>query len=192
MTMDTITHEIRHLTRTELDEGLAEIRRSPKDNGRLAGIVIRPAVDERRSLASVEISAEGGVHGDRWARECWKTLPDGRPHPDVQVCIMNARAIALVAQHEDRWPLAGDNLFLDLELSDENLPPGQRLALGSAVLEITAEAHNACGKFAERYGRDAAKFVNSPEGKRIRLRGIYAKVVQSGTIRVGDAATKLA
>lgn len=192
MTMDTIAKEIRHLTRAELDGGLAEIRRSPKDKGRLAGIVIRPGVDERRSLTSVEISPEGGVHGDRWAQACWKTLPDGRPHPDVQVCIMNARTIALVARHEDRWPLAGDNLFLDLELSEENLPPGQRLALGSAVLEITAEPHNACGKFAERYGRDAAKFVNSPEGKRLHLRGIYAKVVQAGTITVGDMARRLA
>ncbi len=183
---------ITHLSREDLEAGLAHIQSSPKDQGSLKAIVIRPGVDERRSLTTCEISPDGGVHGDRWAHECWMSLPDGRPHPDVQVCIMNARTIALIAQQNERWQLAGDNLFIDLDLSDANLPCGQRLALGKAILEVTAVPHNPCKKFVERYGVAAAQFVTSRVGKQLHLRGIYAKVVNAGTIRVGDSVTKLA
>ncbi len=184
------TSEIRHLTRAELEAGLPTIRSSPADAGPVRAIVVRPATDQRQSLQSVELSPEGGVHGDCWALGCWLSLPDGRPHPDVQVAIMNARAVALIAQDEARWPLAGDNLYVDLDLSDQNLQLGQRLKLGLAVLEVTAVPHNACGKFAQRFGKAAAQFVNSPAGKQLHLRGIYAKVVQAGTVSVGDVVTK--
>jgi len=187
--MDALT--VRYLTRDELDAGLADIRAAPKDHGRLEASVVRPAHDARRSLPACEISLAGGVHSDHWALGCWKTTEDGRPHPDVQICLMNARVIQLIAQAQDRWPLAGDNLFVDLDLSADNLPPGTRLALGSAVIEITDVPHNGCKKFAARYGRDAVLFVNSPEGKRLHLRGTYARVVTDGAIAVGDELTKL-
>lgn len=153
--------------------------------------MIRPETDARTSLQQCELSAELGVHGDNWALGCWMSLPDGRPHPDVQVAIMNARTIALVAVDEARWPLAGDNLFVDLDLSEANLPPGTRLRVGSALLEITAVPHTGCKKFAARFGVDATRFVNSREGKRLHLRGIYAKIVQGGTTAVGDVVEKL-
>ncbi len=142
----------RHLSLEELQEGLGGIMLSPRDAGTLKAIVIRPETDGRISLPQCELSPEGGVHGDNWAKGCWMSLPDGRPHPDVQVTIMNARTIALIAQEEARWPLAGDNLVIDLDLSDENLPPGTRLSVGSALLEITAVPHKGCHKFAARYG----------------------------------------
>jgi MOSC domain-containing protein YiiM len=104
---------------------------------------------------------------------------------------MNARVIALIAQDEDRWPLAGDQLFVDLDLSKTNLPAGTRLALGSAVIEVTAEPHTGCRKFVDRFGLDAMQFVNSEAGRRLQLRGINAKVVQGGTIRVGDLVRKI-
>ena len=170
----------------ELSEGLAWVRESPRDNGVLKGIVVRPATNERLSLTEAKLSPELGVHGDKWAQGCWMTLPDGKPHPDVQVPIMNARTIELIAREEPRWALAGDNLYIDLDLSHENLPPGQKLAIGSAVLEITAESHTGCRKFANRFGRDAVKWVNSAVGKQLHLRGIYARITQAGTIRVGD------
>ena len=104
---------------------------------------------------------------------------------------MSSRAAALVAGDRERWPLAGDQLYVDLDLSDENLPPGTRLALGSAVLEVTDEPHTGCKKFTARFGLDAMVFVNSPVGRALNLRGINARVVESGTVRVGDAVTKL-
>lgn len=180
-----------HLTFDELTSGLSEIRQSPADKGILKAIVVRPASNERISLSQCEISPELGVHGDNWAKGCWMSLPDGTPHPDVQVAIMNARTIALIAQDEDRWPIAGDNLYVDLNLSDDNLQAGQQLSLGSAVLEITEVAHNGCKKFVQRFGADAVKFVNSDLGKKLRLRGIYARVVQAGDIGVGDEIEKL-
>src|ERR1700732_1866285 len=109
----------------------------------------------------------------------------------MQLNVMNSRAIALVAQDRDRWPLAGDQLYIDLDLSAENLPPGTRLALGSTVIEVTAQPHTGCKKFVERFGIDAVRFVNLPLGKRLRLRGLNAKVVQPGVLRVSDVVRKV-
>lgn len=182
----------RHLERAELEGGLAEILRSPRDEGRLEGIVVRPARGERVEPTRAEVSLEGGVHGDHWAKGCWKSSDDGKPHPDVQICIMNARCIALIAQERANWAPSGDNLFVDMDLSHDNLQPGQRLAVGSAILEITDTPHNGCAKFIERYGKDACMFVNSRLGKRHRLRGVYARTVQNGTLTLGDTITKVA
>jgi MOSC domain-containing protein YiiM len=182
---------VAHLGREELEAGLDEILSSPSERGVLKAVVVRPETNARLSLQRCEISPELGVHGDNWAKGCWMTLPDGRPHPDVQVAIMNARTIALIAQEEARWALAGDNLYLDLDLSTANLPPGTRLGVGSALLEITAVPHNGCAKFAERFGVEATRFVNSRAGKRLHLRGIYARIVQPGVITVGDLVSKL-
>jgi MOSC domain-containing protein YiiM len=175
----------------ELESGLPEILGSPKDNGKLECIVVRPARGERQELESCDVSLEGGVHGDHWAKGCWKSTEDGQPHPDVQICIMNARCIALIAQERANWAPAGDNLYIDMDLSPENLPIGQRLTLGTAIVEITDTPHNGCAKFIERYGRDACVFVNCRLGKSHRLRGVYARVVRDGTMTVGDSLTKV-
>lgn len=180
-----------HLTTEQLHEGIPHIEASPNDNGVLKAIVVRPKTDERSELAFCELSPEGGVHGDNWALGCWKSLPDGSPHPDVQVAIANSRAIDLIAGDQGRWALAGDNLFVDFDLSNENLTAGQQLAIGDVVLEVTEIPHNGCQKFAARFGNDALKFVNSAIGKQLHLRGIYARVVKSGVVQVGDTIRKL-
>jgi hypothetical protein len=180
-----------YLTEAEMLAGLDEIRQSPKDHGTLELIVVRPKENERVILKECSISAKLGVHGDNWALGCWKMLPDGSPHPEVQVAIMNSRCIALLAQDKSRWALAGDNLYVDLDLSNENIVHGQKLAIGSAILEITSQAHNGCKKFSQRYGQDAVKFVNSPVGKQLHLRGIYAKIIKDGAIKVGDTIKKI-
>lgn len=174
----------RHLTLAELNEGLAEILRSPKDDGRLAAIVIRPEKGMRQELESCALSLAQGTHGDRWAKGGGQLLPD------IQICIMNARCIALIAQERANWAPAGDNLFIDLDLSPANCPPGTRLAIGTAVIEITDAPHDGCRQFVARYGRDACVFVNTGEGKKLRLRGIYGRVVQDGQVSVGDGVRK--
>lgn len=182
---------IEHLSERELSAGLPDIQDSPKDVGQLEMIVIRPRARERLVLEECELSRRLGVHGDDWARGCWKTLEDGSPHPDVQITLMNSRCIALLARDKSRWPLAGDQLYVDLDLSDENLPAGQQLAIGTAILQITSIPHTGCAQFAERFGKDALKFVNSPVGRSLHLRGIYARVVQDGHIKTGDQILKV-
>ena len=182
---------MQHLSTEELTAGLRHIQQSPRDYGQLHLIVIRPEDLQRKELASCEVSSRLGVHGDTWANGCWKSTEDGSPDPDVQVTLTNCRAIDLISGGRDRWALAGDQFYVDLELSDENLPAGTQLSLGTAILQITDTPHNGCGLFQERYGRDAVLFVNSAEGKRLHLRGIYAKVIQDGLVTVGDTVTKL-
>ena len=180
-----------HLSLLELEAGLEYIRKSPKENGVLKLIVRRPDVDVREVVTTAELSLEEGLIGDTWKLRSSSHTPDGSANLKSQITLMNARTVALLAQSEDRWTLAGDQLYVDMDLSDENLSAGTRLALGSAVVEVTDEPHTGCKKFAMRYGTDATKFVNSREGKRLHLRGINARVIQAGTIQVGDVVKKL-
>ena len=180
-----------HLTKEELEAGLKDIMQSPKDNGVIEMIVCRPEVDERDVLEIALLDLDEGLVGDNWKARGSTATPDGSAHPDAQINIMNSRAIALLAQDKERWSLAGDQFFIDLDLGVENLPAGTRLAIGSAILEVTAKPHTGCDKFAARYGREAALFVNSTEGKKLHLRGINAKVIQAGTVRVGDEVKKI-
>lgn len=181
---------MKHLTLDELRAGLSDIAGSPTDRGEVRLIVRRPAIGVREVLREAQLDTATGLVGDTWSLRSSSRTADGSPHPDMQLNIMNARTIALLAQSTDRWALAGDQLFIDLDLTDLNLPAGTRLAIGTAVIEVTAQPHTGCDKFAQRFGADATKFVNSQEGKRLHLRGINAKVVQSGTICVGHLATK--
>lgn len=181
----------KHLTMAELEAGLDEIRRSPKDEGILEMIVRRPRVNEREVLVEGRLHPLEGLVGDGWMTRSSSRTADGSAHPEMQLNVMNSRVIALVARSKDRWPLAGDQLYLDLDLSRDNLPAGTRLALGAAVIEVTAQPHTGCKKFVERFGVEAMKFVNSDAGRQLCLRGINAKVVEPGVIRTGQTAKKL-
>lgn len=180
-----------YATLAELEAEFDWIRQSPKDGGTLELIVRRPQVESREILAEAELNPAEGLAGDTWNQRPSTRTADGSPHPDMQLTLINTRLIARVARQKDRWPLAGDQLFVDLDLSTANLPPGTRLALGSAVIEITAQPHTGCKKFLARFGVDAVKFVNSPLGKRLRLRGMNAKVARPGVFRVGDVVRKV-
>jgi len=173
-------------TTEELEAKLDEIRQSPKEEGVLELIVRRPRTDEREVLQEGELDLVEGLVGDTWNTRGSTRTADGSSHPDMQLNIMNSRVIALLAQDKVRWPLAGDQLYVDMDLSDANLPPGTRLALGSAIIEVTDQPHIGCRKFEARFGRNALEFVNSRIGRELHLRGINAKVVQPGVIRVGD------
>jgi MOSC domain-containing protein YiiM len=173
------------LTREELEAGLKAILEAPKDGGILHQIVRRPRANEREMLGEGALNPEEGLAGDSWRHR------GHAPHPDVQLTLMGSRTIGLIAQEAARWALAGDQLFVDLDLSVANLPPGTRLSVGAAVIEISEEPHTGCAKFVSHFGVDAMKFVNSPEGRRLRLRGLYARVVRAGAIRVGDLVCKI-
>ncbi len=175
----------RHLTPEELAAGLVRVLEAPEDDGLVEMLIVRPAEGERSTPGSVEVSAELGVHGDRWS-----TSPS-RENPDTQISLMNARVLDLVAGDRDRWPLVGDNIMVDFDLGHANLVPGQKLEAGTAILEITEVPHTGCKKFSGRYGVDALRFVNVGQGKDLRLRGIYARVAQPGVISVGDRLAKL-
>ena len=181
----------KHLTMAELEAGLDEIRRSPKDEGVLEMIVRRPRINEREVLIEGTLHPLEGLIGDSWITRGSSRTADGSAHPEMQLNVMNSRVACLVARSKDRWPLAGDQLYLDLDLSKDNLPPGARLIVGAAVIEVTPQPHTGCKKFVERFGLEAMKFVNSEIGKRLCLRGINAKVVEPGVIRIGQAAKKL-
>lgn len=180
-----------HMTAAELEQGLAHILESPSDQGVLELIVRRPDVDQRESLQQADLDTEHGLIGDNWLTRGSGATEDGSAHPEMQLNIMNTRVIGLVAQERERWPLAGDQLYLDLDLSTENVPPGTRLSLGDAVLEVTEPPHTGCKKFAARFGTDATVFVNSGRGRKLNFRGICARVVQGGAISVGDVARKI-
>ena len=181
----------RRLTTEELERGLDKILASPKDNGALELIVRRPEIDARENLAEARLDTEQGLVGDNWLSRGSHHMPNGAADPEMQLNIMNARVVALVADDPDRRELAGDQLYIDMDLSSENLPPGTRIEIGDAVIEVTEPPHTGCKKFAERFGEDAVVFVNSGRGKQLNFRGINAKVVRSGGIRVGDTAKKL-
>ena len=182
---------VKHLTREELEAALDHLRKAPRNDGVVEMIVRRPRVDEREVLEEAELDPMKGLIGDSWCfRGSSKTI-DGGPHPDMQINIMNSRVTALVAQEKSRWSLAGDQLYIDMDLSKENLPAGTRLAIGSAVLEVSPLPHTGCHKFVARFGVEAMKFVNSTAGKELCLRGINAKVVQAGVVRLGSTAKKL-
>jgi hypothetical protein len=180
-----------HANMEQLEAGLHSIREAPTEAGELMMIVRRPDVDQRETLEEAELCTQRGLVGDTWSSRRSPRTPDGSAHPDMQLNIMNARATALIAGSRERWPLAGDQLYLDMDLSEANLPAGTRLAVGNAVIEVTDQPHLGCQKFKARFGDAALKFVNSEEGKALHLRGINARVVTPGTIRRGDIARKV-
>ena len=180
-----------HKTLEQLEQDTDRVREAPADRGSLEMIVIRPDVGERVVLDEARLDPGHGVVGDNWKDRGSGRTEDGSSHPDMQLNVISSRVLDLIAGGRDRWQLAGDQLCIDLDLSDDNLPPWTKLAIGEAVIEITDQPHTGCGKFSSRYGADALRWVNSPDGKALHLRGVNARVVQSGTIRTGDAVTKL-
>jgi hypothetical protein len=180
-----------HPTATTLEAGLDGIRRSPSDHGRVHLIVRRPAENAREVLPEARLDRDEGLVGDTWRARPSNLTRDRSPHPDLQLTLMNSRVAALVAGGDERRQLAGDQLYVDLDLSEANLPPGTRLTLGSAVIEISDKPHRGCQKFAARFGREALSFVNSAVGRALRLRGVNAKILVPGTVRLGDRIDKL-
>ena len=179
-----------YVTMAQLEAGLDDIRKSPQDSGTLKLIVCRPAKGARMLQESGELDLIQGLVQDNWRTRGSYSTSDGSAHPEMQINIMNSRAAALVSNRPDRWAEAGDQLYIDMNLGAANLPPGTQLEIGTAIIEVTAIPHTGCSKFTARFGRDATKFVNSPVGRELNLRGINARVVKPGVIRTGDLVKK--
>ena len=192
MASSPVAITLTHATLDELRGSLDDVRQAPADRGVVAMVVRRPAADLREVLQEGLFLEVEGLSGDTWRQRHSPRTPDGAPHPDTQITLMGTRALRAITPDETRWPLAGDQLIVDLDLTYENLPPGTRLRIGEATLEVTDQPHTGCAKFIERFGIDAMKWVNSPEGRALNLRGIYAKVVSPGVVRPGDTIRKLA
>jgi len=185
------TPEPVHLTEADLEAGFGHVLASPADGGTLEMIVRRPGVDHREVIDEGRLTFEAGLEGDTWDRRKGYVTEDGTPDPDAQLTLTNSRFANLIAGSRDRWPLAGDQLYVDLDLSESNLPPGTRLRIGDATIEVTALPHTGCSKYRQRFGLEALKFTATPEGRSRHLRGIYARVVEPGTARVGDTIRKV-
>lgn len=179
-----------HRTQEELDAGLAEIRASPRDDGIVEWISYRPSQGERVVVDRATLDLTAGMVGDTWNQRPSSRTPDRSPHPDMQLTLMNARVIALLAGDRAHWAIAGDQLYVDLDLSADNLPPGTQLSLGDAVVEVTAQPHTGCAKFTARFGSDAARWINAPAGRALNLRGVNARVVTPGVIHRADRIRK--
>ena len=177
-------------TLDELTALLPRIAESPRDGGSVDMIVARPAVGERRELEVAEIDLDVGLVGDNWRARGNRRTADGSADPEAQLTVINTRVVDAVAVERERWQLAGDQLVVDLDLSHDNLPPGSRVRIGTALLEFTAAPHTGCVKYADRFGTAALRFVSGAEAMRLRLRGANARVVEAGLVRVGDLARK--
>jgi MOSC domain-containing protein YiiM len=180
-----------HAELTRLEESLDHIRAAPADGGTVELIARRPGEDEREVVREARLDIREGLVGDTWRARGSSRTPDGGPNLDAQLTLMNARVAAAIAGEREHWAQAGDQLYVDLDLSRANLPPGSRVQIGSAVIEFSEPPHTGCSKFSARFGVDALKFVNSPTGRELRLRGANCRVVVAGTVRAGDTITKL-
>ena len=174
----------------DLEANLSEIRKSPSQQGVVDLIVCRPQKNTRQELDTGELTIEEGLVGDNWKMRAAGSK-DKSVHQNTQLAFINSRVISVIANNKDRWELAGDQFYVDFDLSKNNVPSGARLKIGTAIREVTAEPHLGCKKFAERFGKDAVKFVNSSNGKLLNLRGIHARVIVPGKVIAGSCIAKV-
>ncbi len=178
-------------TLEHMESYLEIIRDAPSDEGVVEMIVSRPKTNSRRILDHADIHQEHGLVGDNWLARGDKHTADGTADTGRQLTLMGSRAIRAITDSEQRWPEAGDQFFVDFDLSAGNLPAGSRIAIGEAELEVSPLPHLGCRKFSERFGKEATQFVNSEAGKALNLRGINATVIKPGKVAKGDTIRKI-
>ncbi len=193
--MDTVTRapsERPEVERPERDFApfLATVAAAPAE-GTVARIVLRPDGELRREVTEAVIDVDEGVVGDNWKARGSSRTPDGSANRGAQVTLMSTRVLAVIEPDESRWPLAGDQLLADVDLSVAGLPAGARLAIGEAVLVVSEDPHTGCAKFSARFGSDALRWINGPDGRPLRMRGVNLTVERGGAVRVGDPIRRL-
>ena len=186
---ETVTGRIPDRGR-DFSADLEVVRASPRETGTVQVLVRRPDRDRRVVVQEAELDELEGLVGDNWRARGSSSTPDGAANPESQLMLMSTRVLAAIEPDRDRWALAGDQLLVDFDLSITNLPAGTRIIVGDAELEISVKPHTGCAKFSARFGSDALRWINSPEGREERLRGVGARVIRGGTVRVGAEIRK--
>ncbi len=185
-----------HVSTAQLAGRIDHLLAAPTDNGTLDLVVRRPANGEREVVSEGVLDLDLGLVGDNWlGRATARAIASGR-HLDAQINVMSSRMVHLLGDDDQTRAGAGDQLYVDLDVSHANLPTGARLAIGDpdaggAIIEVTAKPHNGCKKFLVRFGDEAVEFVNSKQGRQLRLRGFNARVVSPGVVRRGDVVRKV-
>jgi hypothetical protein len=175
----------------DLDRFTEDVRAAPRDAGPVVMIVRRPTVDVRETVDVADLDPDAGLAGDDWIRRRSRSTPDGSPDPEDQLTIMSTRVLSAIEPDRDRWPLAGDQLYVDFDLGVENVPAGTRLAIGDAIVRVSEKPHTGCAKFSARFGSDALRWINGPVGRELRMRGVNARIERAGTVRVGDTVRRV-
>lgn len=179
------------VTQEELAAALPQIQAAPKTGAAVEMLCLRPDYGQRQFVEEIEVTRARGIPGERWARAPWLKLPDGSPHPGIQVCILQKRVLDLVWRDREGTVHPGDTFVVDMDLSEANLPAGQILTVGTARLRVSEVFNDACVKWKARYGAAAKAWINRPENRPLRLRGILCAVERDGVIRLGDRLEKL-
>ncbi|MGJ8650411.1 MAG: MOSC domain-containing protein [Opitutaceae bacterium] len=160
---------------------------APVGSGRVDYLINRPSEGVHELVDSLYLDVENGIEGDRWKETAWLRLPDGAPDPRVQVSLTNTRVMQCFTGTEaDAVFRCGDNIYTDLNLTETHLPVGTLLQIGEAVIEVSDVVNDACGKFAQRFGAEAFQAVRAPTNVGLRLRGLFARIRQSGRVQCGD------
>jgi len=175
----------------ELQRALAHVQSAPKDGATVEMLCMRPDFGQRNFVDKLELTTASGIPGERWTKHPWMTLEDGSPDPRIQVSILGRRVLDLVWRDRENTPHPGDTMIADMDMSEANLPAGQHLSIGSAVLEVSDLFNEACVKWKVRYGAYARAWITLPDNRPLRLRGILCRIVKDGIVRNGDVITKL-
>ncbi|WP_062763020.1 hypothetical protein [Falsirhodobacter sp. alg1] len=178
------------ITTDALNAALPHVLAAPKDNTPVTMLCFRPATGERDFRDHLRLTRAEGIPGERWLTRPWMRLPDGSPHPAIQVSILPKRVLDLVWT-DHSVPHPGDPIIADLDTSLANLPTGSLIRVGTAVLRVSGEFNDACVKWKVRYGKDAKDWITAPGHPELRLRGILCSVEEDGDVHLGDLIVKL-
>jgi hypothetical protein len=164
---------------------------APKDGAAISMLCLRPERNKRRVVDEITLTRENGIPGERWKDQPWLRTEDGAPHPGIQVSILQQRVLDLVWRDRENTVHPGDTFIADMDLSEANLPVGQVLEIGEAVLKVSEVFNDGCVKWKARYGREAKDWITMPGHPELRLRGVLCSIERDGIIREGDILRKI-
>ena len=182
---------VNHVSFAECEQALDHINRAPLDEAEIDCLCARPDFGTRAFPDKLILTVDHGILGERWTHSPWLTLPNGDPDPRIQVSILSKRVMDLCWRDRERVIHPGDPFVVDMNLGEANMPVGTRLAIGTAIVEVSDKFNTACVKWRDRYGQDSLHWMNLARNRPYRLRGILCRIVQDGEVKLGDRLAKL-